>query len=60
MRCSQGGAASASRSRTCLAGRDRTDTGHHLARWQVTVADDALVAILGLQIEMLTEKASST
>src|SRR5665811_2020176 len=36
--------------------RDRTDTGHHLALRQVTVADDALVAVLGLQIGMLAEK----
>src|SRR5205085_2498928 len=35
---------------------DRTDTGHHLALRQVTVADDALVAVLGLQIGMLAEK----
>jgi hypothetical protein len=39
-----------------LADGDRTDTGHHLALWQVTVADDALVAVLGLQIGMLAEK----
>ena len=35
---------------------DRTDTGHHLGLRQVTVADDALVAVLGLQIGMLAEK----
>ena len=29
---------------------------HHLALRQVTVADDALVAVLGLQIGMLAEK----
>ena len=34
-------------------------TGHHLARRQVTVADDALVAVLGLQIGMLAEKVSN-
>ena len=32
------------------------DLGHHLALRQVTVADDALVAVLGLQIGMLAEK----
>src|SRR5882757_5119958 len=48
-----GSVASASRSRT----RGwRTATGHHLAFRQVTVADDALVAVLGLQIGMLAEK----
>src|SRR6478735_10466759 len=41
---------------TRLADGDRTDAGHHLARRQVTVADDALVAVLGLQIGMLAEK----
>src|SRR6202022_4028847 len=41
---------------TRLADGDRTDTGHHLALRQVTVADDALVAVLGLQIGMLAEK----
>ena len=41
---------------TRLADGDRPDTGHHLALRQVTVADDALVAILGLQIGMLAEK----
>jgi hypothetical protein len=35
---------------------DRTDPGHHLALRQVTVADDALVAVRGLQIGMLAEK----
>jgi len=35
---------------------DRTDTGHHLALRQVTVADDAPVTVLGLQIRMLAEK----
>src|SRR5207245_11133887 len=41
---------------TRLAGGDRTDTGHHLALRQVAVADDALVAVLGLQLGMLAEK----
>src|SRR5712672_604748 len=41
---------------TRLADGDRTDTGHHLALRQVTVADDALVAVPGLQIGMLVEK----
>src|SRR5258708_11254145 len=40
---------------TRLADRDPTDTGHHLALRQVTVADDALVAVLGLHISMLAE-----
>jgi hypothetical protein len=39
-----------------LADGDRTDTGHHLALRQVTVADDALVAVLGLLTGMLAEK----
>jgi hypothetical protein len=39
-----------------LADGDRTDAGHHLALRQVTVADNALVAVLGLQIGMLAEK----
>src|SRR5229473_3299906 len=43
---------------TRLADGDRTDTGHHLALRQVTVADDALVAVPGLQIGMLVEKVS--
>jgi hypothetical protein len=43
-------------SHTRLADGDRTDTGHHLALRQVTVADDALVAVRGLQIGMLAEK----
>src|SRR5438105_1280580 len=38
---------------TRLADGDRTDAGHHLALRQVTVADDALVAVPGLQIGML-------
>src|SRR5207244_3906519 len=41
---------------TRLADGDRTETGHHLALRQVAVADDALVAVLGLQIGMLAEK----
>src|SRR3954467_1589816 len=41
---------------TRLADSDRTDTGHHLPLRQVTVADDALVAVLSLQIGMLAEK----
>src|SRR6058998_2688274 len=41
---------------TRLADGDRTDTGHHLALRQVAVADDELVAVLGLQIGMLAEK----
>jgi hypothetical protein len=41
---------------TRLADGDRADTGHHLALRQVTVADDALVAVRGLQIGMLAEK----
>jgi hypothetical protein len=41
---------------TRLADGDRTDTGHHLALRQVTVADDALAAVLGLQMGMLAEK----
>src|ERR1700724_576505 len=41
---------------TRLADDDRTDTGHHLAFRQVTVAHDALVAIRCLQIGMLAEK----
>src|SRR5438876_1416386 len=39
-----------------LADGDRADTGHHLALRQMTVADDALVAVPGLQIGMLAEK----
>src|SRR6266851_1831633 len=39
---------------TRLTDGDRTDTGHHLAFRQVTVAHDALVAVL--QIGMLAEK----
>jgi hypothetical protein len=35
---------------------DRTDTGHHLAFRQVTVADNPRVAVCGLQIGMLAEK----
>jgi hypothetical protein len=38
------------------AGPYRTDTGPHLALRQVTVADDALVAVRGFQIGMLVEK----
>ncbi|GLR87747.1 hypothetical protein GCM10007857_44580 [Bradyrhizobium iriomotense] len=41
---------------TRLADGDRTDTSHHLAFRQVTVAHDALVAVRGLQIGMLAEK----
>src|SRR4029077_14719531 len=41
---------------TRLADSNRTDSGHHLALRQVTVADDALVAVLGLQIGLLAEK----
>src|SRR5450631_60314 len=41
---------------TRLADRDRTDTGHHLALRQVTVAHDPLVAVRGLQIGILAEK----
>src|SRR5256886_8120363 len=41
---------------TRLADGDRTDAGHYLALRQVTVADDALLAVLGLQIGMLAEK----
>src|ERR1700741_5687220 len=41
---------------TRLADGDRTDTGHHLAFRQVTVAHDALVAVRSLQIGMLAEK----
>src|SRR5437868_5932832 len=41
---------------TRLADGDRTDAGHYLALRQVTVADDALPAVLGLQIGMLAEK----
>jgi len=41
---------------TRLADGDRTDTGHHLALRQVTVADDALLTVRGLQIGMLAEK----
>ena len=36
--------------------RTGTDTGPHLALRQVTVADDALAAVRGLQIGMLVEK----
>jgi hypothetical protein len=39
-----------------LADGDRTNAGHHLALRQVTVADHALVAVLGLQIGMPAEK----
>ena len=39
-----------------LADSDRTDTGHHLALRQVTVADDALVALFSPQICMLAKK----
>jgi hypothetical protein len=35
---------------------DLTGGGHHLALRQVTVADHALMAVLGFQIGMLTEK----
>ncbi|MGY3387825.1 hypothetical protein ACVWW6_000416 [Bradyrhizobium sp. USDA 3311] len=38
---------------------DRTDTGHHLAFRQETVADDALMTVRGLQIGMLAEKVLS-
>lgn len=41
---------------TRLPDGDRTDTGHHLAFQQVTVAHDALVAVRSLQIGMLAEK----
>src|SRR5262249_5968620 len=41
---------------TRLAHGDRTDTGHHLAFRQVTVAHDALVAVRSLQIGMLADK----
>jgi hypothetical protein len=41
---------------TRLADGDRTDTGHHLAFRQVTVAHDALVTVRSLQIGMLAEK----
>jgi hypothetical protein len=41
---------------TRLADGDRADTGHHLALGQLTVADNALMAIRGLQIGMLAEK----
>src|ERR1700732_1058941 len=41
---------------TRLADGDRTDTGHHLALRQVTVAHDPLVAVRGLQIGILAEK----
>src|SRR6202035_1211219 len=41
---------------TRLADGDWTDTGHHLAFRQVTVAHDALVAVRSLQIAMLAEK----
>ena len=41
---------------TWLADSDRTDPGHHLALRQVTVADDTLVAVRGLQIGMFAEK----
>ena len=52
-----GSVASASRSRTRgWRTAIRTDTGHHLALRQVTVAHDALVAIRCLQIGMLAEK----
>ena len=39
-----------------LAHGDRPDAGHHLALGQMAVADDALAAILGLEIGMLAEK----
>jgi hypothetical protein len=39
---------------------DLTGGGHHLALRQVTVADHALMAVLGFQIGMLTEKVPST
>src|SRR5258707_3983028 len=45
---------------TWLADGDRTDTGHHLPLRQVTVADDALVTVLGLQIGMLAEKSATS
>jgi hypothetical protein len=41
---------------TRLADGDWTDSGHHLALRQVTMANHALVAVLGLQIGMLAEK----
>ena len=50
-----GSAASASRSRTC-GGRTTTGPIHILTLRQVTVADEALVAVRGLQIGMLAEK----
>jgi hypothetical protein len=39
-----------------LADGDRTGTRHHLALRQMTVTDDALVTVRGLQIGMLAEK----
>ena len=39
-----------------LADGDRTDTGHHLAFRQVTVARHALAAVRSLQICMFAEK----
>ena len=41
---------------TRLADGDRTDAGHLLALRQMTVAHDALVALMGLQVGMLAEK----
>ena len=34
----------------------RTDAGHHLALWQVAMADDSPMAVRGLQIGMLANK----
>ena len=42
-----------------LAHGDRADAGHHLALRQVTVADNTLVPVPGLEIGMLVEKASN-
>jgi hypothetical protein len=43
-----------------LADRDRTDSGHHLAFRQVTVARDALVAVHCLQIGMVAKKSATS
>ena len=51
-----GSAASLAIAHTRLADGNRTDAGHNLALWQMAVADDALMAVRGLQIGMLADK----
>jgi hypothetical protein len=51
-----GGTACLAITHTRLANGNRTDACHHLALRQMTVAHEALVAVTGLQIDMLAEK----